>query len=96
MIFTACDTSPAIPLILYNDFSILSSKVPSKYTNKNYNASDDVEQIISGSVVESWEWWKPVLYDLNIVAYGGAAIWIYFVVKGIILLNMKRDEGLDI
>lgn len=74
---------------------ILYMTLNAKYTNKNYNASDDVEQIISGSVIESWEWWKPVLYDLNIVAYGGAAIWIYFVVKGIILLNIKKDEAVE-
>lgn len=66
---------------------ILYTTLNAKYTNINYNESEDVEQIVTGSVIQAWEWWKPVLFDLNVVAFGGCAIWIYFIVKGIVLLN---------
>lgn len=52
-----------------------------RYTNSVYNELDDVDQIIVGSVIESWEWWKVVLVDLNILVYVGCAIWAYLIIR---------------
>ncbi|MBO5328571.1 MAG: glycoside hydrolase family 3 C-terminal domain-containing protein [Clostridia bacterium] len=52
-----------------------------RYTNSVYNANEDVDQIIAGSVIESWEWWKVVLVDLNIVVFVGGAFWAYMIVR---------------
>ncbi len=52
-----------------------------RYTNKNYNANEDVEQIVTGAVLESWEWWKMVLVDLDILAGVGCAFWAYMILR---------------
>ncbi|MBQ8415132.1 MAG: glycoside hydrolase family 3 C-terminal domain-containing protein [Clostridia bacterium] len=49
--------------------------------NAEYNESDDVEQIVVGSVVEPWVWWKVVLVDLNILVGVGCAYWLYFIFR---------------
>ena len=51
------------------------------YENSEYNASDDVEQIIVGTVVEPWVWWKLVLIDVNIIVGVGCAYWLYFILR---------------
>ncbi len=53
--------------------------------NAEYNESDDVEQIVVGTVVEPWVWWKLALTDLNIIVGVGCAYWLYFILR-----SMKR------
>lgn len=53
--------------------------------NAEYNESDDVEQIVVGTVVEPWVWWKLALTDLNIIVGVGCAYWLYFILR-----DMKR------
>ena len=51
------------------------------YQNSVYNASEDVEQIVVGTVVEPWVWWKLALTDLNIIVGVGCAYWLYFILR---------------
>ena len=51
------------------------------HANSEYNAQDDVEQIVVGTVVEPWVWWKLALTDLNIIVGVGCAYWLYFIFK---------------
>ena len=51
------------------------------YENSEYNASEDVEQIIVGPVVEPWVWWKLALVDLDIIAGVACAYWLYFIFR---------------
>ena len=53
------------------------------YTNSEYNAQDDVEQIVVGTVVEQWIWWKLALIDFDIIVGVGCAYWMYFIIKDI-------------
>ena len=53
------------------------------HANSEYNAQDDVEQIVVGTVVEPWVWWKLALTDLNIIVGVGCAYWLYFLFKKI-------------
>jgi hypothetical protein len=52
----------------------------SMYTNKVYNetASDD-EKWSSTTSMESFNWFSPLLIDLNILVFTGAAWWMYLV-----------------
>lgn len=52
----------------------------SMYTNKVYNetASED-EKWESSTAMESFVWWKPVLVDVNILIFAGAAWWMFLV-----------------
>ena len=54
------------------------------YENSEYNASDDVEQIVVGTVVEPWVWWKLALTDLNIIVGVICAYWLYFILRKMI------------
>ncbi len=54
------------------------------YENSEYNASDDVEQIVVGTVIEPWVWWKLALIDLNIIVGVGCAYWLYFIFRRMI------------
>lgn len=67
------------------------------YANSTYNARDDVEQIISGSTIDSWEWWKVALADLNVLVLGGCAIGIYFILRDLfkdkIGLTVRKEEA---
>ena len=65
-----------------------------RYTNSIYNAQDDVEQIVIGSVVETWEWWKLVLIDLDILVGVACFYWVYFVFRDI-FTGGKEDEKKD-
>lgn len=60
---------------------ILYMWLNSLYTNENYNASEDVEQIVSGETIESWEWWKAALASLNVLVFGGCLVGTYFIVR---------------
>ena len=51
--------------------------------NAEYNESADVEQIVIGTVVEPWVWWKLALTDLNIIVGVGCAYWFYFILRDI-------------
>ncbi|HBK02459.1 MAG TPA: glycoside hydrolase [Clostridiales bacterium] len=51
------------------------------YVNENYNADDDVEPIVSGAVIEAWEWWKALLASLNVLIIGGCLVGVYFIVR---------------
>ncbi len=51
------------------------------YQNSEYNASEDVEQIVVGTVVEPWVWWKLALIDLDIIVGVGCAYWLYFILR---------------
>lgn len=62
------------------------------YQNSIYNARDDVESIISSAVIESWVWWKPVVYALDIGVIGGCAIWLYFIVKGVFFKDAFKEK----
>ena len=53
------------------------------HANAEYNESDDVEQIIVGTVVQPWVWWKLALTDLNIIVGVGCAYWLYFILRDI-------------
>ena len=65
--------------VLYMFLSPLSA-------NAAYNASDDVEQIVIGTVIEPWVWWKVVLIDADIIVGVGCAYWLYFILR-----DMKRS-----
>ena len=52
-------------------------------TNAEYNESDDVEQIVVGTVIEPWVWWKLALTDLNIIVGVGCGYWTYFILRDI-------------
>ena len=54
------------------------------YENSEYNASDDVEQIVVGTVIEPWVWWKLALTDLNIIVGVLCGYWLYFIIRKII------------
>ena len=54
------------------------------YENSEYNASDDVEQIVVGTVVEPWVWWKLALVDLNIIVGVICGYWLYFILRKMI------------
>ncbi|MBR1891729.1 MAG: glycoside hydrolase family 3 C-terminal domain-containing protein [Clostridia bacterium] len=57
----------------------------SRYQNAVYNEADDVDSIVIGSVVESWEWWKIVLYDLDILVGGICLFWVYAILRKTVL-----------
>ena len=54
------------------------------YENSEYNASDDVEQIVVGTVIEPWVWWKLALTDLNIIVGVLCGYWLYFIIRKMI------------
>ena len=54
------------------------------YENSEYNASDDVEQIVVGTVIEPWVWWKLALVDLNIIVGVLCGYWLYFIIRKMI------------
>ena len=51
------------------------------HANSEYNAQDDVEQIVVGTVVEPWVWWKLALIDFDIIVGVGCAYWLYFIFR---------------
>ena len=51
------------------------------HANSEYNAQDDVEQIVVGTVVEPWVWWKLALIDFDIIMGVGCAYWLYFIFR---------------
>lgn len=51
------------------------------HTNSEYNAQDDVEQIVVGAVVTPWVWWKLALIDFDIIVGVGCAYWLYFIFR---------------
>lgn len=53
------------------------------HANSEYNAQDDVEQIVVGTIVEPWVWWKLALIDFDIIMGVGCAYWLYFILKDI-------------
>lgn len=59
------------------------------YTNSQYNASEDVDELLlNATVINSWEWWKPALVDLDILVFGVMAIWAYMLVR-------KKEEKVE-
>lgn len=63
---------------------VLYTFLSARYTNSIYNAQDDVEQIIVGSVVETWEWWKLALLDLDILVCASCFFWVYFIFRDVV------------
>ena len=53
------------------------------HANAEYNESADVEQIVVGTVIETWYWWRDVLTSFNIVVGVGCAYWMYFILRDI-------------
>lgn len=52
----------------------------SMYTNKVYNeTASDEEKWSSSTSMESFNWFNPVLIDINILVFAGAAWWMYLV-----------------
>ena len=51
------------------------------HANSEYNAQDDVEQIVVGTVVQPWVWWKLALIDFDIIMGVGCAYWLYFIFR---------------
>lgn len=77
------DLSKATPRYRYQAkevvHHVLYMWLNSLYTNETYNEGDDVEQIVSGTTINSWEWWKAVLASLNVVIIGGCVLGAYFI-----------------
>jgi hypothetical protein len=53
------------------------------HANAEYNESADVEQIIVGTVIETWYWWRDVLTSFNVVVGVGLGYWTYFILRDI-------------
>jgi beta-glucosidase len=58
------------------------------YANTEYNESDDVEQIVVGTVIETWYWWRDALTCVNIIVGVGCGYWAYFILRDIIKRRM--------
>jgi hypothetical protein len=72
---------------------VLYTFLNAAYANQSYNEQDDVEQIINVSIVNSWVWWQPLLYDLDILIGGGCLIALYFVVRGFFVKTTKETTS---
>ena len=48
-----------------------------RYINSNYNASADTEsQIIPSAIIDSWNWWKPLMYGLDFFVATMLFVWL--------------------
>ena len=56
--------------------------------NAEYNESDDVEQIVVGTVIQTWYWWRDALTCVNIIVGVGCGYWTYFILRDIIKRRM--------
>ena len=66
---------------------MLYTYLSAKETNRQYNImieenpNADAEQIVSGAKIDSWEWWKVALIDLDILVVGGCVVGTYFTLR---------------
>ena len=61
---------------------ILYMLLSCQYQNREYNIHGDPdEQIISYSSIESWVWWKPVLFDIELLVVLGSVLGCYFIFR---------------
>ena len=58
------------------------------HANAEYNESDDVEQIVVGTVIQTWYWWRDALTCVNIIVGVGCGYWTYFLIRNIIKRRM--------
>ena len=58
------------------------------HANAEYNESDDVEQIVVGTVIQTWYWWRDALTCVNIIVGVGCGYWTYFILRSIIKRRM--------
>ena len=60
--------------------------------NAEYNENEDVEQIVVGTVIEPWEWWKLAVIDLDIIVGVICVYWLYFILRKTI---KNRREAME-
>ena len=53
------------------------------HANTEYNESADVEQIVMGTVIQTWYWWRDALTCVNIIVGVGCGYWAYFILRDI-------------
>ena len=58
------------------------------HANAEYNEQDDVEQIVVGTVIQTWYWWRDALTCVNIIVGVGCGYWTYFILRDIIKRRM--------
>ncbi len=91
---TGFDASPRIEnQIKQTCKHVLYMFLNAQYKNSQYNADSDVEQIVSASVTESWEWWIPALIDLDILIGGLCFFGIIGTFKGIAKDSREAKEA---
>ena len=53
-----------------------------QYINAEYNENGEAsERVSSTATFRSWQWWKPVIYDLDILVAAALILWGYFATK---------------
>lgn len=63
-----------------------------QYINAEYNEKGEAsERVSSTATFRSWQWWKPVIYDLDILFVAALILWGYFATKKAIS-GLKETE----
>lgn len=69
-----------------------------QYINDQYNKNGDPnERITARATFRSWQWWTPVLWDIDILVVAGCALWAYLSLrkKPIAVTNDLCKEAVD-
>lgn len=70
---------------------VLYTWLHSQYLNKEYNENPDTEvQIIQTASIQSWQWWKIALIDLDVLIGGLLVLWV---VMTFLPDKKKENEG---
>lgn len=73
--------------------NILYSNLNALYTESIYNPSDDTKPVIIGEKGKPIDYWKTIIYVIDVVAFLGLATWGYFIIKPLKKKELKIEEN---